>query len=76
MARRKEKEKNIRKLTRLGGTSLGVTIPIEMVRKLKWRERQPRQEEFGGVKKVVARPAQLGGVKLRGNKITIEDWEK
>jgi antitoxin component of MazEF toxin-antitoxin module len=41
MARRKLKEKNIRKLTRMGGgRSLGLTLPIEIVRELKWRERQ------------------------------------
>lgn len=50
------KNKNVRKLTKLGGSSLAVTIPIEILRKLKWKERQ----------KVV--------VKLRGSKITIEDW--
>ena len=38
------------------GGSFGITLPIEMVRKLKWREKQ----------KVV--------VKLRGKKITVEDW--
>ena len=37
---RRGKNKNIRKLTKLGGHSIGVTIPIDMVRKLKWRERQ------------------------------------
>lgn len=56
MARRKTTEQNVRKITKLGGHSLAVTIPIEMVRKLKWRERQ----------KVV--------VKLRGKKLTVEDW--
>jgi len=40
MARRKLQEKNIRKLTRVGRSSLAVTIPIEMVKKLKLRERQ------------------------------------
>jgi antitoxin component of MazEF toxin-antitoxin module len=40
MARRKLEKKNIRKLTKLGGKSLGLTLPIEIVRKLKWRERQ------------------------------------
>ncbi len=50
-------EKNIRKITKMaGGGSFGITLPIEMVRKLKWREKQ----------KVV--------VKLRGKKITVEDW--
>ena len=40
MTRRKLAEKNIRKLTRVGKTSLAVTIPIEIVNKLKLRERQ------------------------------------
>ncbi len=41
MARRKTTEKNIRKITKMAsGGSFGITIPIEMVRKLKWRERQ------------------------------------
>ncbi len=31
---------NIRKLTRMGGgRSIGVTLPIEMVKELKWREK-------------------------------------
>jgi len=41
MARRKLSEKNIRKLTKMGGgKSFGITLPIEMVRELKWREHQ------------------------------------
>ncbi len=40
MTRRKLKEKNIRKLTRVGKGSIAVTIPIEMVKQLKWKERQ------------------------------------
>ena len=36
----KEKNKNIRKLTRVGKTSLSITIPVEMVKDLKWKERQ------------------------------------
>jgi len=56
MPRGKFEDKSIRKLTKLGGKSIAVTIPIEIIRKLKWQERQ----------KVV--------VKLRGKKITIEDW--
>lgn len=40
MTRRKLEEKNIRKLTRVGRSSLAVTIPIEMVKELKLRERQ------------------------------------
>lgn len=41
MARRKSNEDNIRKLTRSGGgKSIGLTLPIEIVRELKWKERQ------------------------------------
>jgi antitoxin component of MazEF toxin-antitoxin module len=40
MSDKKESEKNIRKLTRVGKTSLCVTIPVEMVKELKWKERQ------------------------------------
>lgn len=41
MPRRKLSERNIRKLTRTsGGGSMGITLPIEMVRELGWRERQ------------------------------------
>ncbi|OGI25377.1 MAG: hypothetical protein A3J76_01970 [Candidatus Moranbacteria bacterium RBG_13_45_13] len=34
------KDKNIRKITRVGKTSLAVTLPVEMVRELGWREKQ------------------------------------
>lgn len=40
MARRKLNERSIRKLNRTGGNSISVTIPIELVRELKWREKQ------------------------------------
>jgi len=40
MARRKLGEQNIRKLQKVGNGSVSVTIPIELVRKLKWREKQ------------------------------------
>lgn len=40
MSVRKQEEKNVRKITRVGKTSLAVTLPIEMVRELKWKERQ------------------------------------
>jgi len=40
MSDKKESEKNIRKLTRVGKTSLCVTIPVGMVKELKWKERQ------------------------------------
>jgi antitoxin component of MazEF toxin-antitoxin module len=38
--RRKLKDKNIRKITKVGRSSLAVTLPVEMVKKLKWKERQ------------------------------------
>ncbi len=38
---RKFEERNIRKITKMaGGASYGITIPIEMMRLLKWKERQ------------------------------------
>lgn len=37
----KLKNKNIRKITRLGsGRSMGLIIPIEILEKLKWQEHQ------------------------------------
>tara|TARA_B100000745_G_scaffold280935_1_gene213340 strand:- start:132 stop:308 length:177 start_codon:yes stop_codon:yes gene_type:complete len=40
MARRKLEDKNIRKLSKLGGKSIAVTLPIEIVRELKWKSKQ------------------------------------
>jgi len=40
MTTRKTEEKNIRKITKVGKTSLAVTIPIEMRKELGWREKQ------------------------------------
>lgn len=40
MANRKSGEQNIRKLTRMGGKSLGLTLPMDLVEKLGWREKQ------------------------------------
>jgi antitoxin component of MazEF toxin-antitoxin module len=42
MAQKRLVEKNIRKLTRMGraGSSMGLTIPKELVTELGWRERQ------------------------------------
>ncbi|OGI17557.1 MAG: hypothetical protein A3J63_04160 [Candidatus Moranbacteria bacterium RIFCSPHIGHO2_02_FULL_40_12b] len=36
----KLKDKNIRKITRVGKTSLAVTLPKEMANELGWREKQ------------------------------------
>ncbi len=40
MPTRKREESNIRKLTKVGRASIAVTLPIELVRELKWKERQ------------------------------------
>ena len=32
--------KEVRKLTKLGGKSIGLTLPIELVREFGWREKQ------------------------------------
>lgn len=40
MTRRKLEDKNIRKISRIGSSSLGVTLPIDFLRELKWREKQ------------------------------------
>jgi hypothetical protein len=41
MARRSLSERNVRKLTRTGrGGSIAVTLPIEEIRALGWREKQ------------------------------------
>ena len=40
MARRKLENKNIRKLTRIGNKSIGLTLPIDIARALKWRVKQ------------------------------------
>jgi len=41
MTRRKMEDRNIRSLTKVsGGTSYAVIIPVEYIRKLKWRSKQ------------------------------------
>jgi len=40
MPRRKNEESNVRKLVKLGGQSLAVTLPIEIIRELGWKEKQ------------------------------------
>lgn len=37
---KKTEEKSVRKLTKLGGKSIGLTLPIELVRELGWKEKQ------------------------------------
>jgi len=40
MARQKTINNNIRKITRVGKTSLAVTLPVEILAQLNWREKQ------------------------------------
>ena len=40
MARRKLNEKNVRKLAKIGDKSVGLTLPIDIVRELKWKVKQ------------------------------------
>lgn len=41
---KKSDERNVRKLTKIsGGTSYGITLPIEVVRRWKWKDRQKLQ---------------------------------
>ncbi|MEA2065058.1 MAG: hypothetical protein U9O66_02050 [Patescibacteria group bacterium] len=40
MSRRRLENKSIRKLTRIGDKSVGLTLPIGIVRELKWRTKQ------------------------------------
>ena len=40
MGMRKREETNVRKLAKLGNKSIGLTLPIEIVRELGWKEKQ------------------------------------
>ena len=40
MANKKAEDRNVRKLTKSGNGSIGLTLPIEIVRELKWKEKQ------------------------------------
>jgi len=54
MARRSLKERNIRKLTRTGnGNSISLTLPIEFMRELRWRERQKVVVRKSGQKLII-----------------------
>ncbi len=60
MARRKIEERNIRKLSRVGGNkTYSITIPIELIREFGWSEKQ----------KLVIK-------KYGKDKILIEDWKE
>ncbi len=60
MARRKLSEKNIRKLIKMGRKSYAVTLPIDVIRRWRWRKKQ----------KVVLK------INKRSKSITIKDWKK
>ncbi|MFH1325869.1 MAG: hypothetical protein ABIH48_00160 [Candidatus Falkowbacteria bacterium] len=51
--RRKLGDKNIRKLSRIGDKSIGLTLPIEIVRELKWREKQKVVVKKSGKKIII-----------------------
>jgi len=40
MSARKTEDRNIRKIARIGSSSLGITLPIEILRELKWKKFQ------------------------------------
>lgn len=40
MPTRKFANRNIRKITKVGGKSFSITFPIEIIKKLGWREKQ------------------------------------
>lgn len=59
--RRKVGKENIRSLTKVsGGKSYAVTLPMAMVRALRWKERQKLELSFDAKRKV----------------ISVRDWKK
>lgn len=54
MTRRKIEESHIRSLTKVsGGTSYTVTIPMEYIRKLKWRAKQKLEVKLSGERIII-----------------------
>ena len=54
MARKRLENRNVRKLSKTGGgKSISVTLPIEMVRQLRWREHQRVVVRKSGSKLVI-----------------------
>jgi len=53
MANKKSSERSTRKLTKVGGQSIAVTIPIELVRELGWREKQKIVVKKSGKKLII-----------------------
>ena len=60
MPRRKIREKNIRKITKVGDKSYAVTLPVDIVRRWRWKEKQKVVLEINERKRI----------------ITIRDWKK
>tara|TARA_B100000745_G_scaffold268202_1_gene194161 strand:- start:2083 stop:2268 length:186 start_codon:yes stop_codon:yes gene_type:complete len=61
MARRELEKRHIRALTKIaGGASYSVTLPIDAVRKFKWRDRQKLVVEVDEKRK----------------RLVIKDWKK
>ena len=60
MSKGKTPKRNIRKITKVGGKSYAVTLPIEVIRLFNWKERQ----------KVILK------INKKRRTITIKDWEK
>lgn len=52
-------KKQVRKLTKVGGASYSLALPVEIIRKFKWKERQ---------KLTVT-------VDLKNKKLVIRDWK-
>tara|TARA_B100000745_G_scaffold291539_1_gene231457 strand:+ start:495 stop:674 length:180 start_codon:yes stop_codon:yes gene_type:complete len=54
MARKKLEDRNIRKLSKTGGgKSISVTLPIELVRELRWRTKQKVVVRKSGSKLII-----------------------
>jgi antitoxin component of MazEF toxin-antitoxin module len=54
MANKKHGEEGIRKITKLGKKSLAVTLPVDLVEKLHWREKQKVSVKKKGSKLVIS----------------------
>lgn len=59
MSDKKQEDRNIRKITRIGNISYGITIPIEVIREFGWKERQ----------KVILK------IDTKNRSIVIKDWK-
>jgi len=75
MARRKLENRNIRKITKVaGGSSYGVTLPRDVIRRWRWKERQKVVLEIDEKKKTIkikdwpARPKSRASSRDEGGK--------